>query len=65
MSSIMEQIKPEHPALFAFEFVKIAETDLVYTLVSTNINQSTPKLMKMHHKISDEFDYGCNRTRTV
>ena len=30
MSLIMEQIKPEHPELFALEFGKIAETDIVY-----------------------------------
>ena len=27
MSSIMDQIKPEYPELFALEFEKIAETD--------------------------------------
>ena len=42
MSSIMEQIKPEHPELFALEFGKIAETDFVYTLASPNIYQSAP-----------------------
>ena len=47
MSSIMEQIKPEHPELFALEFGKIAETDFVYTLASPNINQSAPNLVKM------------------
>ena len=40
MSSIMGQIVPEHPELFALEFGKIAESDFVYTLVSTNIDQS-------------------------
>ena len=34
MSSIMEQIKPEHPKLFTLEFGKIAETDFVYTIIS-------------------------------
>ena len=48
MSSIMEQIKPDHPDLFALEFGKIAETDFVYTLSSTNINQSAPNLVKMY-----------------
>ena len=47
ISSIMGQIEPEHPELFALEFGKIAESDFVYTLVSTNINQSTPNLVKM------------------
>ena len=48
MSSIMEQIKPEHLELFALEFGKIAETDFVYTLASSNINQSAPNLVKMY-----------------
>ena len=48
MSSIMEQIEPEHPELFALEFGKIAETGFVYTLASTNINQSAPNLVKMY-----------------
>ena len=48
MSSIMEQIKPENPELFALEFGKIAETDFVYTLASPNINQSAPNLVKMY-----------------
>ena len=48
MSSIMEQIKSEHPELFAFEFGKIAETDFVYTLAFPNINQSAPNLVKMY-----------------
>ena len=39
MSLIMGQIKPEHLELFALEFEKIAESDFVYTLASTNINQ--------------------------
>ena len=48
MSSIMEQIKPEHPELFFLEFGKIAESDFVYTLASTTINQSVPNLVKMY-----------------
>ena len=47
MSSIMGQIKLEHPELFALEFGKIAEYDFVYTLLSTNIDQSVPNLVKM------------------
>ena len=45
MSSIMNQIEPEHPELFVLEFGKIAEYDFVYTLASTNINQSAPNLV--------------------
>ena len=48
MSLIMGQIEPEHPELFALEFGKIAESDFVYTLVSTIINQLTPNLVKMY-----------------
>ena len=44
----MEQIKPEHPELFALEFGKIAETDFVYSLSSTNMNQSASDLVKMY-----------------
>ena len=43
MSSIIPQIKPEHPELFALDLGKIAVSDFVYTLASTNINQSAPK----------------------
>ena len=48
MRSIMEQIKPEHPDLFALEIGKIAETDFVYTLAFPNVNQSAPDLVKMY-----------------
>ena len=48
MSSIMGQIEPEHPELFALEFGKFAEYDFVYTLSSTNIDQSAPNLVKMY-----------------
>ena len=39
MSLIMGQIEREHLKLFALEFGKIIESDFVYTLASTNINQ--------------------------
>ena len=48
MSLTMEQIKREHPELFALEFRKIAETNFVYTLASPNINQLAPNLVKMY-----------------
>ena len=48
MSSIMGQIESEHPELFALEFGKIAESDFVYTLASTNIDQSAPNLVKIY-----------------
>ena len=48
MSSIAGQIESEHPELFPLEFGKIAESDFVYSLASTNINQSKPNLVKMY-----------------
>ena len=51
MSLIMGEIEPEHPELFALEFRKIAESDFVYTLASTNIYQSAPNLVKMYMTI--------------
>ena len=51
MGSIMGQIEAEHLELFALEFGKIAESDFVYTLAFTNINQSAPNLVKMYMTI--------------
>ena len=51
MSLIMGQIGPEHPELFALEFGKIAESDFVYNLACTNIDQSAPNLVKMYMTI--------------
>ena len=48
MSLIVSQIEPEHPEFYALELGKIAEYDFVYTLSSTNINQSAPNLVKMY-----------------
>ena len=48
MSSIIGQIEPEHLELFALEFGKIAESDFVNSLSSTNIDQSAPNLVKMY-----------------
>ena len=45
---IMGQIEPEHRELFALEFGKIAEYDFVYSLSSTNSDQSAPNLVKMY-----------------
>ena len=51
MSLIIGQIEAEHPELFALEFGKIAESDFVYALASTNIDQSAPNLVKMYMTI--------------
>ena len=55
MSLIIGQIKPEHTELFALEFRKIDETDFVYSLASTNINQSAPNLVKMYVTIRSQM----------
>ena len=55
----MGQIEPEHPELFALEFGNIAETDFVYTLASTNINQSAPNLVKMYVTIRSWMNLNC------
>ena len=67
MSLILGQIELEHPELFALEFGKIAESDFVYTLASTNTEKINTKLGQnvCDHKTLDEFNYGSNRTRTV
>ena len=57
MSSIVGQIEPKHPELFALEFGKIAEYDFVYTVPSTNINQSAPNLVKMYVIIRSRMSY--------
>ena len=51
MSLIMGQIESEHWELFTLEFGKIAESDFVYTLASTNVDQSAPNLVKMYMTI--------------
>ena len=55
MSSIMGEIESEHPELFALEFGKIAEYDFVYTLSSTNTNQSAPNLVQMYMTIRSQM----------
>ena len=55
MSSIMGQFEAEHPELFALKLGKIAESDFVYTLASTNINQSAPNLVKMYLTVRSQM----------
>ena len=66
-SLIMGQIKPDHPELFALEVGEIAECDClqhfiiyIYLPISTRLGQNV-----CDHKISNEFNYGSNQTRTV
>ena len=51
MSSIMGPTGPEQLELFALELGKVAAFDSVYSLASTNINQSAPNLVIMNMSI--------------
>ena len=55
MSLIMGQIEAEYLELFALEFGKIPESDFVYTLASTNIDQSSPNLVKIYMTIRSQM----------
>ena len=45
MSLIMDLIEPEPAELFNLEFAKITESDIVYTLASTNVDQLAPNMV--------------------
>ena len=60
MRLIMDLIRPELSELFLLEFAKIAESDFVYTIASTNVDKLVPNTVTvyMDDEILDEFDYG-------
>ena len=66
MTLIMDLIGPELFELFALEFAKIAESDFVYTLTSTNVDQWIPNMVTIYITIEilDEFNYGSYPTVT-
>ena len=55
MSSIMGPIGLEQMELFALELGKTAAFDFVYSLASTNINQSAPNLVTMYMSIRSQI----------
>ena len=57
-------IRPEHSESFALELEKIAEFDYVYTLASTNIDQSAPNLVRMYVTIRSQMSYTMDLIRT-
>ena len=63
---IMGQIELELRKLFALEFAKMAESDFVYTLASTNVDQisTTHDHSIYDNEFLDEFHYGSNPTVT-
>ena len=48
MSLIMDLIRPELYELFALEFASIAESDFVYILASTNVDQFVPNMVTIY-----------------
>ena len=46
--SIMDLIGPELSKLFPLEFAKIAESDFVYTIASTNTDQLVPNMVTVY-----------------
>ena len=51
----MDPIGPEQLELFGLELWKIAAFDFVYSLTSTNINQSAPNLVTMNMNIRSQM----------
>ena len=51
----MSPIGPEQLELFALELGKIAAFDFVYSLTSTNINQTAPNLVTMNMSIRSQM----------
>ena len=64
ISLMIDLIRPEHLVLFALELEKTAEFDFVYTLVSTNINQSAQSLVEMFVAIRSRMSYTIDLIRT-
>ena len=48
MRSIIDLIGPELSELFPLEFAKIAESDFVYTIASTNVDQLVPNMVTIY-----------------
>ena len=55
INSIMGPIGPEQLELFGLKLWKIAAFDFVYSLASTNINQSAPNLVTMNMSIRSQM----------
>ena len=55
MSSVLGPSGPEQLELFALELRKIAAFDFVYSVTSTNINQTAPNLVTMNMSIRSQM----------
>ena len=52
MRLIMDLLGPELSELFSLEFAKIAESDFVYTITSTDVDQLVPNIVTVYITIS-------------
>ena len=52
MRLIMDLLGPELSELFPLEFAKIAESDFVYTIASTNVDQLVPNMVMVYITMS-------------
>ena len=52
MRLIMDLIGPELSELFPLEFAKIAESNFVYAIASTNVDQLVPNMVTVHMTMS-------------
>ena len=52
MRLIMDLIGLELSELFSLEFAKIAESDVVYTIASTNVDQLVPNMVTVYMRMS-------------
>ena len=48
MRLVMDLIGPELSELLPLEFAKIAESDFVYTIASTNVDQLVPNMVTIY-----------------
>ena len=48
----MDLIGPELSELFSLELAKIAESDFVYTMASTNVDQLVPNMVTVYMMMS-------------
>ena len=68
MSSIIDLIRPEHLELFALDLKK--KNSYISLCLHSSIDKYQPISTKLYqniydYKISNEFDFGCNWTRTT
>ena len=52
MRLIMDIFGPELSELFPLEFAKIAESNFVYTIASTNVDQLVPNMVTVYITMS-------------